>query len=277
MSILDDINEVIDELNEGPLLAEDLQIVLSFDASVHIRRAIALVNGNLLLGVFLALIMLWVFLRGWKATLLVALTIPFSLFAAFIALSLMGRSLNIVSLAGLAFAVGLVLDAAIIVQENIVRLRQEGLSRKKAVRKGPSQVVGALFASTITSIAIFLPILFMQGLAGQLFADLALTLSVAVAASMLSAMTILPVASQHFLKGEVNVDPMKKAWEALTARIIQLTKHAQTPDPVDRIAADDRTIGDRASGTQAGFSSAGRLRWRAGLVQHARGHTAEHR
>ncbi|HKJ17041.1 MAG TPA: efflux RND transporter permease subunit [Xanthomonadales bacterium] len=223
VSILDDINLVIDELNAGPLAEQDLQIVLSFDASVHIRRAIALVNGNLVLGVILALAMLWVFLRGWKATLLIALTIPFSLFAAFIALNLMGRSLNIVSLAGLAFAVGLVLDAAIIVQENIVRLRQDGMSRKKAVRKGPSQVVGALFASTITSIAIFLPILFMQGLAGQLFADLALTLSVAVAASMLSAMTILPVASQYFLKSENHHDPMKKAWEQLTAKIISLT------------------------------------------------------
>jgi len=223
VTILDEINAVIDELNAGPLLEQELQMVLSFDASVHIRRAIALVNGNLFLGVILALVMLWVFLRGWKATLLIALTIPFSLFAAFIALSLMGRSLNIVSLAGLAFAVGLVLDAAIIVQENIVRLRQDGMSRKKAVRKGPSQVVGALFASTITSIAIFLPILFMKGLAGQLFADLALTLSVAVAASMISAMTILPVASQYFLKADTSCDPMKKAWDSLTTKIIDLT------------------------------------------------------
>ena len=223
VTILDEINAVIDELNAGPLDEQDLQMVLSFDASVHIRRAIALVNGNLFLGVILALAMLWVFLRGWKATLLIALTIPFSLFASFIALSLMGKSLNIVSLAGLAFAVGLVLDAAIIVQENIVRLRQEGLSREKAVRKGPIQVVGALFASTITSIAIFLPILFMEGLAGQLFADLALTLAVAVAASMLSAMTILPVASQHFLKAETMRDPMKKTWDSLTTKIIGLT------------------------------------------------------
>ena len=83
----------------------------------------------------------------------------------------MRRSLNVISLAGLAFAVGLVLDAAIIVQENIVRLRQAGMPAAQAAREGPSQVVGALFASTMTSIAIFLPILFMQGLEGQLFAD----------------------------------------------------------------------------------------------------------
>jgi multidrug efflux pump subunit AcrB len=193
VSILDDINEMMEELNAGPLAKEDLQIALSFDASVHIRRALGLVNGNLVLGVFLALGVLWWFLRGWRATLMIATTIPFSLLSSLLVLSLLGRSLNVVSLAGLAFAVGLVLDAAIIVQENIVRLRQSGMPPNEAARKGPSQVVGALFASTITSIAIFLPILFMQGLEGQLFADLALTISVAVTMSLIAAITILPV------------------------------------------------------------------------------------
>ncbi|MDJ0654593.1 MAG: efflux RND transporter permease subunit [Xanthomonadales bacterium] len=226
VTILDEINRAIDELNAGPLAARDLQLVLSFDASVHIRRAIALVNGNLVLGVVLALAMLWVFLRGWKATLLIALTIPFSLLTAFVALSLLGRSLNVVSLAGLAFAVGLVLDAAIIVQENIVRLRQGGMSRSRAVREGPSQVVGALFASTVTSIAIFLPILFMAGLEGQLFADLALTLSVAVAASALAAITILPVASGYLLRSTSSRDSLEAFWNRVTAGIMQLTDTA---------------------------------------------------
>ncbi len=223
VSILDEINLALEELNAGPLAAEELQIVLSFDASVHIRRAIALVNGNLMLGVVLALGILWCFLRGWKATLLIALTIPFSLLAALLALSWMDRSLNVVSLAGLAFAVGLVLDAAIIVQENIVRLRQGGLSRTEAALQGPSQVVGALFASTVTSIAIFLPILFMAGLEGQLFADLALTLSVAVATSMIAAMTILPVASNYFLKDADSIDHLKDFWDKVTRHVVDLT------------------------------------------------------
>ena len=106
VSILDDVNEAIAELNTGALAAEELQIVLSFDASVHIRRAIALVNGNLVLGVFLALGVLWWFLRGWRATLMIATTIPFSLLSSLLVLSLLDRSLNVVSLAGLAFAVG---------------------------------------------------------------------------------------------------------------------------------------------------------------------------
>ncbi|MEM9302792.1 MAG: efflux RND transporter permease subunit [Pseudomonadota bacterium] len=223
VAILDDVNAAIAELNAGALGAEDLQLVLSFDASVHIRRAITLVNGNLLLGVALALGVLWLFLRGWKATALIALTIPFSLLAAFIALSALGRSLNVVSLAGLAFAVGLVLDAAIIVQENIVRLRQGGMPREQAMREGPSQVVGALFASTMTSIAIFFPILFMDGIEGQLFADLALTLSVAVAASTIAALTVLPVASGWFLRNERFEDPLSGWWDRISQRIMGLT------------------------------------------------------
>ena len=223
VSILDDINLAIEELNAGPLADADLQIVLSFDASVHIRRAIALVNGNLALGVFLALGILWCFLRGWRATLVIALTIPFSLLAALLGLSLLERSLNVVSLAGLAFAVGLVLDAAIIVQENIVRLRQGGMSREEATRHGPAQVAGALFASTVTSIAIFLPILFMEGLEGQLFADLALTLSIAVATSMVAAMTVLPVASKFFLEDVRSDDRLRQVWDRITGHVVQLT------------------------------------------------------
>jgi len=223
VSILDDINKAIDELNAGPLAAEGLQIVLSFDASVHIRRAIGLVNANLIMGVFLALGVLWWFLRGWRATLMIATTIPFSLLSSLLVLSLLDRSLNVVSLAGLAFAVGLVLDAAIIVQENIVRLRQDGVSADEAARLGPSQVAGALFASTITSIAIFLPILFMQGLEGQLFADLALTLSVAVATSFIAAITVLPVASNYFRSEQLAVDRLGDFWDALTNKIVSLT------------------------------------------------------
>jgi len=223
VSILDDINNTIDELNAGPLAAADLQIVLSFDASVHIRRAIGLVNANLVLGVFLALGVLWWFLRGWRATLMIATTIPFSLLSSLLVLSLLDRSLNVVSLAGLAFAVGLVLDAAIIVQENIVRLRQDGMPADEAARLGPSQVAGALFASTITSIAIFLPILFMQGLEGQLFADLALTLSVAVATSFIAAITVLPVASNYFRSDQLAVDRLSDFWDAITNKIVSLT------------------------------------------------------
>lgn len=224
VALLDNINLAIKELNEGPLAEVGLMIDLSFDSSVHIRNALTLVKSNLGLGVLLALGILWLFLRGLKATLIIALSIPVSVTVAFLALAALDRSLNVISLAGLAFAVGLVLDAAIIVQENIVRLRSEGLANHKAIIKGATQVSGALLASTATSVAIFLPILFMQGIEGQLFSDLALTLSIAVIASMVTAITILPLASKYWLKDLNKQDPFAHYWQKLTRLVMRLTQ-----------------------------------------------------
>ena len=144
---------------------------------------------------------------------------------AFLALNIFDRSLNVISLAGLAFAVGLVLDAAIIVQENIARLRSEGFDTKKAALKGAAQVTGALFASTTTSVAIFLPILFMAGIEGQLFSDLALTLSIAVIASMICAITIIPLANYLWPDTGSTADPYRQYWQRLTALIMKLTNN----------------------------------------------------
>jgi len=223
VALMDEINIAIKELNDGPMKEAGLTIDLSFDASVHIRNALKLVQNNLGLGVLLALIILWLFLRGIRNTLIIATTIPVSLMVAFVALSIFDRSLNVISLAGLAFSVGLVLDAAIIVQENIVRLRSQGEDNNKAVMRGALQVTGALFASTATSVAIFLPILFMKGIEGQLFSDLALTLSIAVIASLVSAITILPIASKYWLKDTKEQDPFAHYWQRLTNLVMRLT------------------------------------------------------
>jgi multidrug efflux pump subunit AcrB len=223
VDILDEINLAIDELNAGPLLEAGLTMDLSFDSSVYIRRAISLVQTNLGLGVLLAVGVLWFFLRSFRVTMLIAMAIPVSLMVAFFALEVVGLSLNVISLAGLAFAVGLVLDAAIIVQENIVRYRQAGEKGDYAVLHGASQVSGALFASTLTSVAIFLPVLFMQGMEGQLFADLALTLSVAVLASWAVAMTVLPVASSRWMGKIAEKDPMSHWWDRVTELMMRLT------------------------------------------------------
>lgn len=224
VALLDQINIAIKELNAGPMAEAGLTIDLSFDASVHIRNALNLVQNNLGLGVLLALMILWLFLRGIRTTLIIAMTIPVSLMVAFAALSLFDRSLNVISLAGLAFSVGLVLDAAIIVQENIVRLRSQGLAKNKAVLAGALEVSGALFASTATTIAIFLPILFMAGIEGQLFSDLALTLSIAVIASFITAVTVLPIASKYWLSDKQQIDPYQQYWQHLSQFIMTLTQ-----------------------------------------------------
>ena len=223
VALLDDINAAITELNQGALLEAGLMMDLSFDASVHIRNALALVKSNLGLGVALALVILWLFMRGWRATAIIALSIPLSLAVALLSLQLLGRSLNVISLAGLAFAVGLVLDAAIIVQENILRLRSEGLDDKKAALRGAAQVGGALLASTATTVAIFLPILFMAGIEGQLFSDLALTLSIAVCSSLVVALTIVPLASRYWLGNARLRDPFSAYWQRLAAVVMRLT------------------------------------------------------
>jgi multidrug efflux pump subunit AcrB len=226
VSVLDGVNLAIDELNADALKEAGLVIDLSYDASVHINRAILLVKGNLAIGILLALIILFAFLRNFKATLMIASTIPVALLIAFFALEVMGRTLNVISLAGLAFAVGLVLDAAIIVQENIVRLLQRGESLKDAVLAGTAQVKGALMASTVTTIAIFVPILFMPGVEGQLFADLALTLSVAVVSSFVSAITLIPVFSLLWLRmvpSDATTTAKKDIWQRITLLVRRLT------------------------------------------------------
>ena len=223
VEVLDELNLAIAELNAGALADAGLRIELSFDASLHIRRAISMVQGNLLLGIFLATLILWYLIRNVRATLVIALTVPISLMVAFVVLGLLDLTLNVISLVGLAFAVGLVMDAAIIVLENIYRLRQAGLVMSDAIIKGCSEVSGALFSSTLTTVAVFVPILFMVGVEGQLFRDLAITLSVAVLASMLTALTVLPAIIGRWVTVSDESDRYAPLWERLSHLVVRLT------------------------------------------------------
>lgn len=221
LATLDEIKRVVADVRERELLPVGLDIALSFDASLFINRAISLLTGSLLAGIALAVGGLWWFLRNARATGLIALAIPISLLATFIVLKLTGRNLNVISLAGLAFAVGMVMDAAVVVAENIVRLRERGLSAIDAALKGTAQVSGALVASTLTTVAVFLPVLFMRDVEGQLFADLALTISVAVGISLLVAVTVLPAAMAMGAVGTV-AQGSDRRW----ARIADWALHA---------------------------------------------------
>ncbi|MEM7430793.1 MAG: efflux RND transporter permease subunit [Pseudomonadota bacterium] len=222
VEILDGVNEAIAELNAGPLAQAQLEMDLSFDASIHIRRAIQLVQNNLGIGLLLAVGILYFLMRSRRATFLITATVPLSLLVAFVALRMFDKTLNVISLAGLAFAVGLVMDAAIVTLENIVRCRQNGMSMRDAAAKGTKQITGALFASTVTSVAIFVPVLFMDGMEGQLFQDLALTIAVAVTASFLIAITVLPVAASFLVKE--SRDPCKHWWQTITDWVMRLTR-----------------------------------------------------
>ncbi len=223
LEALEAVKAVAAELDAGLLAENGLTIRPSFDASVFIHRAIALVSGNLAAGVLLAVAVLWWFLRRLKATLIVATAIPLSLAGTFIVLSAFGRSLNVISLAGLAFAVGMVLDAAIVVLENIVRLRERGAATLDAATEGTAQVWGALVASTATTVAIFLPVIFLPDVEGQLFADLALTVAIAVTLSLLVAVTILPAAASRWLAGAPPEEAHGELWDRLAGRLAAAT------------------------------------------------------
>ena len=202
LAAIDDLTLKLNELNDGPLADMGYSIQKSFDPSVFIKRALALLTGNLIIGVLLAIAALWLFIRRTTATFLIAASIPICLTATVVFLNLTGRSINVISLAGLAFATGMVLDAAIVVLENFVRMREEGRGAKEAAGLAVSQVFGALFASTVTTVAIFIPIMFFEDVEGQLFADLALTIAVAVSFSLVVALTVLPTGAALFMKNK---------------------------------------------------------------------------
>ncbi len=238
-------------LNAGVLKQEGLELFQYYDETEYIKSAISLVQENIFVGGALTIIVLMLFLHLGRMTLLtvpwiaasavasvyvspwffvvtilltvvaglwfgrgalvVGLAIPVSVIGTFLMMSLMGRSLNVISLAGLAFAVGMLVDNAVVVLENIYRRRENGESALAAAIHGTSEVAGAVVASTLTTIAVFLPVLFVQETSGQLFRDIAIAVSCAVGLSMIVSFTMIPTAA---------------------ARLFQATKNARTGDAV---------------------------------------------
>lgn len=223
LDIVAQVRQTVEELEKTELGPRGLVMSQSYDASVYIIQAIDMVRNNLLVGMVLAVGVLWWFLRKFRATIIVGLAIPLCLLASFIIMDAMGRTLNIISLAGLAFATGMVLDAAIVVLENIVRHRELGRGPQEAAQRGVNQVWGALVASTATTVAIFLPVIFLRDEAGQLFSDLAITISAAVVASLFVAVTVIPAAAQRLL-GHASMDDKHEHWWAwVTRKVMTIT------------------------------------------------------
>ncbi|MEM6486762.1 MAG: efflux RND transporter permease subunit [Pseudomonadota bacterium] len=198
---MEGIRAALDELREGELRRVGLTIEQVYDETIYIDGAIDLVISNIVIGGLLAAGVLLVFLRSPRATLVISLAIPVSIVATFVAMSALGRTLNVISLAGIAFAVGMVVDAAIVVLENIYRLRQQGLSPREAAFRGAAEVWGAILVSALTTVMVFLPILVMELEAGQLFRDIAVAISVSVMLSLVVAVTVLPALAAKLLGG----------------------------------------------------------------------------
>ncbi len=180
---------------------EGVEIVTLMDQGVYIDLIVNSVLQNLLFGAVLAILILFVFLRDIRPTFIIACSIPISLMAAIVLMYFSGVTLNIISLSGLALGVGMLVDNSIVVIENIYRMRnEEGADVKTAAVQGAKQVAGAIFASTLTTVCVFAPIVFVQGITRQLFVDMALTIAYSLLASLGVALTLVPMMSAGMLK-----------------------------------------------------------------------------
>lgn len=176
------------------------QLVEIDNQADFINQAIGEVEDSALLGIFLAVIILFVFLRRWGTTLIISIAIPISIIATFNLMYFNGLTLNIMTLGGLALGAGMLVDNAIVVMENIFRHLEEGMPIKEASIKGASEVSGAITASTITTIIVFLPIVYVQGAAGELFKEQAWTVAFSLLSSLVVAILFIPMLSSRLLK-----------------------------------------------------------------------------
>ncbi len=241
MEVMVGIREAVQRLNNGLLKRLDLELFQYYDETEYIHAAIQLVEQNIFAGAALTIIVLMLFLHlerrsllvipaiaasavaslwvsPWffpvtlvltlgagiwfaRGALIVGLAIPISILGTFLLLGLLGRSLNMISLAGLAFAVGMLVDNAVVVLENIYRRRQSGEDSFVSAATGTQEVAGAVVASTLTTIAVFVPVLFVQQASGQLFRDIALAISCAVGLSLVVSFTMIPTAAARLFRG----------------------------------------------------------------------------
>lgn len=242
MDIMAGLQEALDELNNEVLVEQKLQLTQVYDESEYITASVDLVQQNIIIGGTLTMLVLMLFLHlsvrtlifvpliaassiaatfvnpmffaltltlviyaGFafaRGALVVGLAIPISIIGTFLMLNLWGRSLNVISLAGMAFAVGMLVDNAVVVLENIYRHYQNGESPGVAAVRGTGEVWGAVLASTLTTLAVFLPVLFVEEEAGQLFRDIALAISAAVGLSLIVSITLIPTLTARLLRDQ---------------------------------------------------------------------------
>ncbi len=188
------------ELNSNLLKQQGLELIQVYDETDYIYSARNLVTENLIYGSVFTFVTLLVFLRSGRSTIIIFAHILISTIGAFLVMALLGRSLNVPALGGLAFAVGMLVDNAIVMLENIYRRHQLGESPEEASVKGASEVWGALLNATLANLAVFIPVLFIREEAGQLFRDIAIAISAAVGLSMLVAVAVVPTAAMRILK-----------------------------------------------------------------------------
>ncbi|MBR4732228.1 MAG: efflux RND transporter permease subunit [Lachnospiraceae bacterium] len=197
--------DVSDKLKErfDKLMKEDsnLHVITLMDQGIYIDMVMDSIIKNILFGGGLAILILLIFLRDLRPTMVVAFSIPISLVTAIVCMYFSGVTLNVISLSGLALGIGMLVDNSIVVIENIYRMRGEGASMKDAAIQGAKEVAGAIMASTLTTVCVFLPIVFTEGITRQLFVDMGLTIAFSLFASLAVALTVVPAMASKMLTG----------------------------------------------------------------------------
>jgi len=194
--VSDLLGESFEELMERE---EGLSILTLMDQGIYIDLVMDSIINNILLGALLAIVILIIFLRDIRPTLVIAISIPVSLVTAIVCMYFSGVTLNVISLSGLALGIGMLVDNSIVVIENIYRLRGEGYSMREAATEGAKEVAGAIVASTLTTVCVFLPIVFTEGITRQLFVDMGLTIAYSLLASLVVALTVVPAMASKVL------------------------------------------------------------------------------
>ena len=205
ISIKDEMMPLVERLDRDVLNPVGMQIQLTTDDVRYVKASIRNVWTNLMIGAFLATGVMFLFLRSLRATLVGVVGIPICTIAAFLGLLLAGRTINVISLAGVAFAIGMTLDNSIVVLESIVRERSKGLARMEAALEGVRRVWPAVFASTLTTILVFTPVWFLNLEAGQLYSDVAVAIAASILVSMIVAVTVVPSLSARLSFGNGNM------------------------------------------------------------------------
>lgn len=197
VSVSDEIQSAIKKAEKD--LPEGIQAQTVFDNAEFIRMSISSVIQNLLLGAVFAILILLLFLKSFRATLVIGLSIPIAVISTFTLMYFTGETVNILTMGGLALGIGMMVDSAIVILEHIVTYRERGYSMKEAARLGATEIAPAVIASTTTTLVVFLPIIFVEGIASEIFAPLALTVAFALIASLMASITLIPMLSSKLL------------------------------------------------------------------------------
>lgn len=213
---------VMERIEQLDTELEDVDLIVTMNQADYIQNSIASIGQNLLVGAGLAILVLLVFLQSPLSTLIITVSIPFSVLATFVLMQFTGLTLNIMSLGGLALGVGMMVDNSIVVIENIYRHLQEGLPAAEAAALGTNEVAGAITGSTLTTLAVFIPVVYVGGITGELFQELAWTVSFSLLASLVVAVTVIPMLASRILPlGKLRDAIKPRASRGLYARAVR--------------------------------------------------------